>query len=54
MQFGRVDVHALDSGENTQCFLASLMRFMNIYMRYKQYYKRKYTVHTALSLRKMP
>jgi len=41
MQFGGVDVHALDSGENTQCFLASHMRFMNIYMRYKQYYKRK-------------
>jgi len=32
MEFGAVDVHALDSGENTVCFLASRMRFMNIYM----------------------
>jgi len=47
MQFGGVDVHALESGENTQFFLASRMRFMNIYMRYKQYYKRK--IHGAYS-----
>jgi len=32
MEFGGVDVHALDSGENKVCFLASQMRFMNIYM----------------------
>jgi len=30
------------------------MRFMNIYMRYKQCYSRKKTVNIALSLRKMP
>ena len=27
MQFGGVDVHALDSGENTVCFSASQVRF---------------------------
>ena len=32
MEFGGVDVHALGSGENKVCFLASQMRFMNIYM----------------------
>ena len=47
MQFDGVDIHALDSGENTQCFLASHMPIMNIYMRYKQYYNRK--IHGAYS-----
>jgi len=32
MEFGRVDVHALDSVENIVYFWASHMRFMNIYI----------------------
>ena len=32
MEFGGVDVHALDSVENTVYCWASQMRFMNIYM----------------------
>jgi len=54
MEFGGVDVHALDSGENKVCFLAYQMRFMNIYVRYKRCYNLKHTMRTALSLRKMP
>ena len=47
MEFGGVDVQALESGENTVYFLASQMRFMNIYMWYKQYYNWK--IHGAYS-----
>ena len=32
MEFGGVDVHALDSVENIVYFWASQMRFMDIYM----------------------
>ena len=47
MEFGGVDVHALDSGENIVYFWASHMHFMNIYMCFKQYYNRK--MHRAYS-----
>jgi len=32
MEFGGVDVHALDTGENIVYFWASHMHLMNIYM----------------------
>ena len=48
MEFGVVDVHAIDSGENIVYFWASQMRFMNIYMWFKQYYNRE--MHSAYSI----
>ena len=54
MEFGGVNVHALDSGENTVCFFGISNAFYEHLHVKMQYYTRKYTVSTALSLRKMP
>jgi len=54
MEFGGVDVHALDSGESTVFFFGISNAFYEHFHVKMQYYTRKYTVPTALSLRKMP
>jgi len=51
MEFGGVDVHALFSVENTVYCWASQMRFMNIYMYFKQYYNQKmHRVYSTLTV----
>ena len=55
MELGGVDVHALDSGENTVCFLGISHAFLWTFTcDLSSIITGKCTVHRALSLRKIP